>query len=130
MNARQGFFVALASVFFCVLFSSSALAWEVPDKVWVSRSMPPVYWQKAGSIKNSGKYFLQNYDLYKAGGTRMNKFRIAIIWPVKDKKFCVEVLPLGTQPGGLTSFCKFPVPDHWVKMGIISPLYNSNSFKE
>lgn len=130
MNVRLGFFVALASLFSCALFSSSALAWEVPDKVWVSRTMPPVYWQKAGSLQNSGKHFLQRYELFKSGGNPKNTFRIAAIWPVKDKKFCVEVLPLDTQPGGLPSSCSFPVPDHWVKMGVISPLYDQSSVKE
>lgn len=131
MNVRMGFFAALVSLFSCVLFSSSALAWEVPDKVWVHRAMPPVYWQKSGSIQHRDDYFLQRYELFKPGGTPMKKFRIAVIWPVKDKKFCVEVLPTDTQPGGdLPSSCNLPVPDHWVKMGITSPLYDQNSFEE
>lgn len=130
MNVRLRFFMAMVSIFSCALLSSSALAWEVPDKVWVSRSMPPVYWQKSGSIQNSGNHFLQRYELFKAGGTPKNTFRIAVIWPVKDKKFCVEVLPLDTQPSDLPSSCNLPVPDHWVKMEVTSPLYDQNSLKE
>ena len=129
MNVRMGFLVALVSIFFCTVFSSFALAWEVPDKVWVTSSMPSVYWQKTGSIQLSGKHFLQRYELYKPGGTLLNKFRIAVIWPVKNEKFCMELLPLNTSPGSLPKDCNFPVPDHWVKMGVTSPLYDQNSIE-
>jgi hypothetical protein len=113
-----------------MLFSSSTLAWEVPDKVWVHRAMPPVYWKRAGSIKHRDKYFLQRYEMFKPGGVPMGKFRIAVIWPVRDKKFCVKLLPLDTHPDGLPSSCDYPIPNHWVEMEITKPLYDQNSFKE
>ena len=129
MKVRLGFLVALVSIFSSIVFSSFALAWEVPDKVWVNSSMPPVYWQKTGSLQVTGKHFLQRYELYKPGGTSLDKFRIAVIWPVKNEKFCVEVLPLNTSPGPLPKDCNFSVPDHWVKMGVTSTLYDQNSIK-
>ena len=129
MNVRLGFLVALVSIFSCTVFSSFVLAWEVPDKVWVSNCMPPVYWQKSGSIQNLDKHFLQRYQLFKPGGTALNKFRIAVIWPVKNEKFCVELLPLNKSPGPLSKDCNFSVTDHWVKMEVISALYEQNSIE-
>ncbi len=113
-----GLFLLLS--FLCV----PGQAWDLPDKVWVNRSMPPVYWQKTGSLAQQSDCSLQRYDLYRPGGMKQDTFRMAVVCP-KEERFCTELLPDNQQPSGLPLDCSFLVPDTAVKLSIMSHLYNS-----
>lgn len=108
---------------------SSALAWDVADKVWVKDSMPPMYWEKSGGLTQKSGCSLQRYDLYRAGGKSQNTFRWAVICP-KAEKFCVEVLGDNQQPGALPRDCVRAVPETAVNIAVQSFLYMSATKKK
>lgn len=108
--------------------SSSALAWELPEKVWVNHSMPPMYWKKTDGILQQSGCSLQRYDLFRAGGAPKNVFRMAVVCP-KQEKFCVVLLPDNQQAGTLPVDCIRPVPESSVHMAASSFLYTSGDRK-
>ena len=111
-----------------VLFSgvAPALAWDVPDKVWINNSMPPKYWKKSGGLMHKSGCSLQRYELFRAGGASQDIFRWAVICP-KDRKFCVQVLEDKQHPGGMPIACRRPLPDSAVNFAVSSVLYSSEN---
>lgn len=117
------------TVFLWVLVgASSLLAWELPEKVWVNHSMPPMFWKKTDGILQQSGCSLQRYDLFRAGGAPKNIFRMAVICP-KQEKFCVSVLPDNQQVGTLPVDCTRPVPESAVHIAASSFLYTSGDKK-
>lgn len=117
------------TIFLLMLFStSSVLAWEFPEKVWVNHSMPPTYWMKAGGMLPQSGCSLQRYELFRAGGAPKNTFRMAVVCP-KEEKFCVQVLADNQPVGALPVECIRPVPESSVHIAVSSFLYTSGDKK-
>lgn len=109
---------------FILTFSPSVTAWDIPEKVWVNHSMPPAYWLKTGSLIHQNRCSIQRYDLFSAGGTPQNIFRMAVICP-NQEKFCIKVLPNNQQIGVLPLECIRSVPENAVNIAVSSFLYTS-----
>ncbi len=119
-------FSLVQSALLILLGAVSALAWDLPDKVWVNNSMPPKYWEQSGGLTQQSGCSLQRYHLFRAGGTPQDTFRLAVICP-RAGKFCVEVLENNQHPGALPIDCVRSVPEQAVNIAVSSILYGSAS---